>query len=156
MPWGPHRMKASPVTDRVVRAIKEMPNAKTKEIAARAGVRPEYVRIVRQRRGLMKPRKPKKPPRTTPKRKYRRAQDWVKQAVVDGYIAGEKLSALSVEFDIDEATISRLAQKAGLPRRSGPTVQPIVRAEPMTQTSKAEYAKRRADIAARRQAAGRR
>lgn len=48
----------------------------------------------------------------------RRLQDWERQAVIDAYRNGEKLEAIAAEFNCSGVAVSRLAQRAGLPRRS--------------------------------------
>ena len=55
-------------------------------------------------------------PRKKPK-KYRRLQEWEREAILQAYKDGEKLLALAAEFDTLESTISRIAERAGLPRR---------------------------------------
>lgn len=51
------------------------------------------------------------------RKKHRYLLDWEKQALVDAYMAGEKLTSLAEEFGVDHSTISHLAKRWGCPRR---------------------------------------
>jgi hypothetical protein len=124
MPWGNRTKKQpAPQTEAVLAAYRKCPNGSSQQIAAIAGVRHEYVRVVLQRNGLqLATRKVPSPKRTTSVRKYRRLQDWEREAVAQAYLDGEKLEAVAVEFGVDQSTVSRVAKGRGYPRRTGPTV----------------------------------
>jgi hypothetical protein len=47
----------------------------------------------------------------------KRLQEWEKQAVLDAYANGEKLSAIAAEFGVAPVSISMLAKRRGLARR---------------------------------------
>lgn len=53
-----------------------------------------------------------------PALKFKRLQDWERQAVADAVVDGEPLKMLAGEFGTSMATISRVAKRAGVPRRS--------------------------------------
>lgn len=50
-------------------------------------------------------------------RRYRRLQDWERAAIEAAYASGEKLISLAAEFDCDQSTVSRIAERSGQPRR---------------------------------------
>lgn len=146
------RPKPRPITEAVLRAFKKLPEGTNKEIAALAGTRHEYVRTVLMRAGLELARKPnRKSPRTTPVRKYKRLQEWEREAIALGYKDGEKLSALAVEFGVDDSTVSRIAERHGLPRRKAgrPEVPNKRKAESFSTYKKRLAAQRRAAVEAR-------
>lgn len=124
MPWGRRSKKrAAPRTEAVLAAYRKLPSGSSQQIGALAGVRHEYVRVVLQRNGLALATKIiPKPGRTTPVRKYRRLQDWEREAVAQAYLDGEKLEAVAVEFGVDQSTVHRVAMARGFPRRRAPTV----------------------------------
>ena len=47
----------------------------------------------------------------------KRLQDWEKQAIKDAFARGEKSIAVALEFGCDEATVSRIGRRGGLPKR---------------------------------------
>jgi hypothetical protein len=78
------------------------------EIARAIGSTPKYVRKVLLRHGFRI---------TNPRRRF--LPDWERQAVIDAYVAGEKVWAIAVEFGVLEQCVRRAARKAGFPPRTG-------------------------------------
>lgn len=104
------------IKDKVLAFYRKHPTMPRGEMVARLGFPAPSVSVVLQRAGLTKPREAAKA--GGPHRKYRRLQDWERAAIASAYIDGEKLEALAAEFGIDCSTVSRVAERAGLPRRT--------------------------------------
>ena len=51
------------------------------------------------------------------KRRYKRLQDWEKQAIADMLRAGEKIAVIMTEFDISVSHLHRVRDAEGVPAR---------------------------------------
>lgn len=52
-----------------------------------------------------------------PRKKHQRLQQWERDAIVEAYRAGEKGLSIAYEFNCDEATVGKVARRAGVPKR---------------------------------------
>lgn len=52
-----------------------------------------------------------------PRKKHQRLQQWERDAIVEAYRSGKKGLSIAYEFNCHEATVGKVARRAGVPKR---------------------------------------
>lgn len=110
------------IAAKILHAIYAHPSDNSEQIAERTGAHPSYVRTVARRNGVsFEERHPRRknvvyPPRTKPKRRYRKLQDWERCAIEMACLAGEKHAAVAAEFNVTPGCVSKIGVAAGARR----------------------------------------
>lgn len=93
--------------ENIIRLYKQHPKWTSGRLASELGTHPSYVRNV-----LRAARLP-----LAKRHRNHRLLPWERQAIADAYEKGEKLAALAAEFRVLPTSVSRTAERAGIPRR---------------------------------------